>query len=84
MKNKITAWLLAILLWSIGAHKFYLWKWIQWIIYLLFCATWIPAILWILEWIIYLVNWENWFDINYNIDYITKQEYLNKLKQKWL
>ena len=84
MKNKLTAWLLAILWWTLGFHKFYLGKWVQGIIYLLLCATGIPTILWILEWIIYLGNTKEHFDINYNFEYIKRQKELwYKEKTLW-
>lgn len=54
-KSKVTAGLLAILLGAFGIHKFYLGKWIQGIIYIIFFWTYIPAILGIIEGIRYLI-----------------------------
>lgn len=53
-KNRSLAIFLAIILGGIGAHKFYLEEPGWGILYLLFCWTFIPAILGILEGIIYL------------------------------
>lgn len=53
-KSKSTACILAILLGSIGIHKFYLGKVWQGLLYLIFCWTWIPMIVGIIEGIIYL------------------------------
>lgn len=52
MKSKTTTALLAFFLGGVGAHKFYLGRIGQGIIYLLFCWTYIPAILGIIEGII--------------------------------
>lgn len=49
MKSKKTAWLLALFLWWIWIHKFYLWKNGQWILYLLFVRSWIPVVLGIID-----------------------------------
>lgn len=49
MKDKTTAWLLALFLWWLWVHKFYLWNIVAWFIYLLFCRTFIPAIVGVLE-----------------------------------
>ena len=36
---------LCLILGGIGAHKFYSGKWVQGLMYLAFCWTWIPVIL---------------------------------------
>jgi len=66
MKNKTTAGVLAILLGSIGIHKFYLGKGIQGLIYLIFCWTAIPAIIGLIEGIMYLTMSEAEFNLKYN------------------
>ncbi len=53
-KNKVTAGLLAIFLGAFGVHKFYLGKFLQGILYLIFFWTYIPAILGFIEGIVYL------------------------------
>ena len=55
-KSKAVAGILAILLGGIGAHKFYLGRWGWGIIYLLFCWTYIPSIIGLIEGIVYLVS----------------------------
>lgn len=55
-KNKVVAFLLAWLLGGLGAHKFYLQKGIQGILYLLFCWTSIPSIIAFFEGIGYLLK----------------------------
>lgn len=53
-KNKVVAALLAFFLGGFGAHKFYLGKTGQGILYLVFFWTFIPAIVAFIEFIIYL------------------------------
>lgn len=53
-KNRVTAGLLALLLGGIGAHKFYLNRPMEGIIYLLFSWTGIPAIIGLIEGIVLL------------------------------
>ena len=53
-KSKVAAGLLAIFLGGLGIHKFYLGK-VGWgIVYIIFSWTWIPAIVGIIEGIVYL------------------------------
>lgn len=66
MKNKTTAALLAIFLGGLGAHKFYLEKFGQGIIYLLLCWTWIPAIISFIEGIVYFAMSEQDFQNKYS------------------
>ena len=56
VKSKVTAGLLAIFLGGFGIHKFYLGKIFQGILYILFCWTYIPAIIGVIEGIIYLTK----------------------------
>ena len=53
-KSRLAAALFAIFLGGIGIHKFYLGKVGQGILYLLFCWTLIPAIIGLIEGIVYL------------------------------
>ena len=64
-KSKITAALLAFFLGGLGAHKFYLGKIGQGIIYLIFCWTFIPSIIAFIEFIIYLCTSEDDFARKY-------------------
>jgi TM2 domain-containing membrane protein YozV len=56
VRSKIAAGVLAILLGGIGIHKFYLGKVGIGIVYILFCWTFIPAIVALVEGIIYLTQ----------------------------
>lgn len=53
-KSRVAAILLAFFLGGFGVHKFYLGRVGQGILYLLFCWTFIPAIVAFIEFIIYL------------------------------
>ena len=66
MKSKTTAVLLALFLGGIGGHKFYLDRPSQGILYLLFCWTFIPAIIALLEAIVYATMSEVAFNEKYN------------------
>ena len=55
-RNKTTAALLAFFLGGIGAHKFYLGRGFQGAMYLLFCWTFIPSLIALVEGIIYLTS----------------------------
>lgn len=68
MKDKVTAGVLALFLGGLGAHKFYLGRWVQGILYLLLCWTFIPAALGVLEAIVYFANSRQWFDATYNAE----------------
>lgn len=64
-KNKVAAGILGILLGGFGIHKFYLGKIWQGILYLLFCWTYIPAILGLIEGIIILTSSDEKFSQKY-------------------
>lgn len=66
IKNKMVAGLLAILLGGIGVHKFYLGQSGKGIMYILFCWTYIPAILGLIEGITILCSNDENFQIKYN------------------
>lgn len=66
MKSRSTAALLAIFLGGFGAHKFYLDRPIQGILYLLFCWTFIPAVIGVLEGLAYIGTSPKEFDRNFN------------------
>lgn len=67
-RNKIVAGILAILLGGFGAHKFYLGKIGLGILYLLFFWTAIPAIVGIIEGVLYLVMSDDEFNRKYNAE----------------
>lgn len=66
MKDKTTAGVLGILLGGLGAHKFYLGQTGAGIVYLLFCWTFIPAIIGLIEGISYLSMSQGQFDARHN------------------
>ncbi len=64
-KSRIAAALFAIFLGGLGIHKFYLGR-VGWgIVYLLFCWTFIPAIVGFIEGIIYLTMSDEEFIAKY-------------------
>ncbi len=65
IKNKIVAAILAILLGGLGIHKFYLGQKGKGVLYLLFCWTYIPAIIAFVEGIIILCSNDENFQIKY-------------------
>lgn len=64
-KDRTTAGILAILLGGIGAHKFYLNETGMGILYLVFCWTFIPAIIGLIEGILYLTKSDAEFQEKY-------------------
>lgn len=64
-KSKIAAGLFAILLGGLGIHKFYLGRVGQGILYILFCWTFIPAIIALVEGIIYFTMSDEAFEQKY-------------------
>ena len=64
-RNRVTAGLLAILLGGLGVHKFYLGQSGQGVLYLLFCWTFIPALIGFIEGIMYLSMSEAEFQNKY-------------------
>lgn len=65
-KNKVTAGVLGILLGGIGVHKFYLGQTGMGILYLIFFWTFVPAIIGLIEGIIYLTMSDEAFDAKFN------------------
>ena len=66
-KSKVVAGLLAIFLGGFGIHKFYLGKVGKGILYLLFCWTWIPAILGFIQGITYLCTSDEKFQLKHHV-----------------
>lgn len=64
-RNRVTAAVLGILLGNIGAHKFYLGQTGMGILYLLFCWTFIPGVVGLIEGIIYLTMTDDDFQVKY-------------------
>lgn len=67
IKNKIAAGILAIFLGGFGIHKFYLGKTGMGVLYLLFCWTYIPAIVGFIEGIIYLCSNDENFQLKNHV-----------------
>ena len=65
IKNKVVAAILAIILGGLGIHKFYLGQSGKGILYLIFCWTYIPAILAFIEGIMILCSNDENFQIKY-------------------
>lgn len=70
MKNRVTAGLLAILLGGLGVHKFYLGKTGIGLLYLVFCWTGIPAIIGLVEGIIYLTQSDEEFRVKQELEQV--------------
>lgn len=83
MKNKYIAAVLALLGGWMWLHKFYLWKWGQWLLYIIFAITFIPLIIWFVEWIMYLVNSKKWFDLHFNFEYMERERIMNEREKEW-
>ena len=64
-RNRVTAALFAILLGGFGVHKFYLGKTGQGFLYLIFCWTFVPAVIAFIEGIIYLTLSDQAFQKQY-------------------
>ena len=67
VKNKVAAGLLAIFLGGIGIHKFYMGKIGMGILYICFCWTYIPAIVGLVEGIIYLCSNDENFQLKHHV-----------------
>lgn len=76
MKNRYTAAVLAFFLGGLGVHKFYLGKWTG-IFYLIFCWTYVPSIIALIECILYLVNGEEDFNEKYNNVVVSSKSHNN-------
>lgn len=66
MKSRSTAILLAILLGGLGIHRFYLDQPGKGILYLIFCWTFIPSIIALIDGIVWLSGSEESFNSIYN------------------
>ncbi len=67
VKNKVAAGLLAIFLGGIGVHKFYLGKIGMGVLYIIFCWTYIPALIGLVEGIIYLTQSDEAFQLKNHV-----------------
>ncbi|WP_213277470.1 TM2 domain-containing protein [Chryseobacterium indologenes] len=67
MKSKSTAALLAFFLGGLGIHRFYLGQNIMGILYLVFCWTFIPALIAFIDFFVFIFMSENRFNYKYNL-----------------
>lgn len=74
MKNKTTAGLFALLLGGLGVHKFYLGQSGMGVLYLLFFWTGIPAIVALIEGVMYLTMSDEDFNLKYNSTQVILQQ----------
>jgi TM2 domain-containing membrane protein YozV len=65
-RNRTTAAIFALFLGGLGVHKFYLGQAGLGILYLLFCWTFVPAIVGFIEGIVYLTMNDQAFNAKYN------------------
>lgn len=73
-KSKTTAIVLALLLGDAGIHKFYLGQTLQGVLYLIFCWTFIPVILAIVDAIIYISMSDQAFQQKYCGGVVNQQQ----------
>lgn len=66
MKSKTIAIVLAVLFGGLGIHKFYLGRPAAGMLYLLFCWTFIPLILSLVDAVLYLLMSRDTFNDRYN------------------
>jgi TM2 domain-containing membrane protein YozV len=79
MKNKGTTILLTLFLGGLGAHRFYLDQSGKGLIYLLFCWTLIPAVIALIDLIVFATMSQQTFDLQYNREYYNN---IRKSEQK--
>jgi TM2 domain-containing membrane protein YozV len=65
-KSRTVAAILALLLGGLGAHHFYLGNTVLGVIYLVFCLTFIPALVALIEGIVFLCMSDEVFNAKYN------------------
>lgn len=89
MKNKTTAGILALFLGGFGVHRFYLGQAGLGLVYLLLCWTFVPAVIALIDGIIFLTMDEHKFNVKYNkgnqgaqINYTEELDRLHGLMQK--
>lgn len=63
--NRLAAALFAIFLGGLGIHKFYLGRILQGVIYILFCWTFLPSVIGLIEGIVYLTMSDEAFAAKY-------------------
>lgn len=81
MKNKGVAILLALFLGGLGAHHFYLGNNTKGVLYLLFCWTFIPGILALIDTIIFLTIPETEWNRRFNSQFMPNGQQQNQYGQ---
>ncbi|SDI70737.1 TM2 domain-containing protein [Chryseobacterium jejuense] len=66
MKSKSTTTLLAFFLGGLGIHRFYLGQNVMGILYLIFCWTFIPALIAFVDFFVFIFMSESRFNYKYN------------------
>jgi len=79
MKTKFVAVILCFFLGWLWIHKFYLWQYWMWFLYLLFSWTLMPAFIAFIEMFFIAFMKQEEFDDRYNLDYILKKKQLENL-----
>lgn len=67
MKSKFTTAMLALFLGGLGIHRFYLGQNTMGVFYLLFCWTFIPALIACIDFFIFIFMSEDNFNYKYNL-----------------
>lgn len=65
-KDKNTASILAFLLGGLGIHRFYLGRTVLGFVYLIFCWTFIPVFIAVIDFFAFILMSQNTFDLKYN------------------
>jgi len=74
MKKRTNAILWCAFLGGLGAHKFYLGKPFQGVLYLIFSWTFVPLAISIIEFVLLVIMSNEDFDIKYNPQYVKVSE----------
>ena len=82
MKSKTTTAFLALFLGHIGVHRFYLGQTLYGVLYLLFCWTFIPSTIAIIDFILFITMSHKKFNLKYNINKQTIMLKLLEIKEK--
>ena len=67
MKSKSTTALLAFFLGGLGIHRFYLGQNVMGLLYLVFCWTFIPALIALFDFFVFIFMSESRFNYKYNL-----------------
>ena len=79
MRTRLGTVIVALFLGWLWIHKFYLWQYWMWFLYLIFCWTWIPLFLSFIEVFYFAFMTKETFDSTYNMDYLIKRKQFENL-----